>query len=135
MTMLYCRDPSPVETALRKHGGEVDVYRRDTTPASWRFRGNPRIGDLVVVPKGTSIVYVGLNGDKAPDLRGMHGYAPDRVPDMDAILIGNGPAFKPGARPAEARTVDVMPLLCELMGIPAPQGIDGRFNRVRRLLR
>lgn len=135
MTMLYCKDPAPVDAALRKHGEEVEVYRRDSTPASWRFRVNPRIGDLVVVPKGTSIVYVGLNGDKAPDLKGMHGYAPDRVPDMDALLAGSGPSFRVGARVAEARAVDVMPLLCELMGIPAPKGIDGKLSRVRRLLR
>jgi hypothetical protein len=135
MTMLYCKNPSPVEAALRKHSNEVDVFRRDRTPASWRFRGNPRIGGLVVVPKKTSIVYLGLNGDTAPDLKGMHGYAPDRVPEMDAVLIGNGPAFKPGARAAEARTVDVMPLLCALLGIPEPKGIDGRLSRVRPLLK
>ncbi len=135
MTMLYCKDPGPVEAALRKHSGEVDVYRRDATPASWRFRGNPRIGDLVIVPKKTSIVYIGLNGDKAPELKGMHGYAPDRFPEMDAFLVGNGPRFKPGARAAEARTVDVMPLLCALLRIPAPRGIDGRLNQVRPLLK
>ena len=135
MTMLYCKDPGPVEAALRKHSDEVDVYRRDTTPAAWRFRGNPRIGDLVVVPKKTSIVYVGLGGEKAPDLKGMHGYAVDRVPEMGAILIGSGPAFKAGARVAEARAVDVMPLLCELMGIPAPEGIDGQLSGVRQLLK
>jgi hypothetical protein len=78
---------------------------------------------------------VGLNGDKAPDLKGMHGYAPDRVPDMDAVLVGNGPAFKPAARSAEARTVDVMPLLCRLLGIPVPAGIDGELSRVRPLLK
>jgi alkaline phosphatase D len=135
MTMLYCRDPARVEAALLKYRDEIDVYRRDTTPASWRFRGNPRIGDLVVVPKQTSIVYVSLNGEKAPDLKGMHGYAPDRVLSMDAILIGNGPAFRAGAQTADARIVDVMPLLCELLGIPAPEGIDGSLSRVRRLLR
>jgi alkaline phosphatase D len=135
MTMLYCKEPARVEAALRKHADEVDVYRRDSTPPSWRFRGNPRIGDLVIVPKSSSIVYVGLNGDKAPDLKGMHGYAPDRVPDMDAVLIGNGPRFKSGARAAEARTVDVMPLLCALLGIPVPGGIDGELSRVRPLLK
>lgn len=135
MTMLYCREPGRVEAELKKHGGDVDVYRRDSTPEAWRFRGNPRIGDLVIVPKSTSIVYIGLNGDKAPDLKGMHGYAPDRVPEMDAILIGNGPAFKSGARAAEARIVDVMPLLCSLLRIPVPSGIDGRLSRVRPLLR
>jgi alkaline phosphatase D len=135
MTMLYCKDPGPVEAALRKHSDEVDVYRRNTTPASWRFRGNPRIGDLVVVPKRTSIVYVGLGGEKAPDLKGMHGYAADRVPEVGAILIGSGPAFKAGARLAETRSVDVMPLLCELMGIPAPKGIDGRLNEIKKLLK
>lgn len=135
MTMLYCKEPGKVESALLGHKDEIDVYRRDSTPASWRFRGNPRIGDLVVVPKRSSIVFAGLGGEKAPNLKGMHGYAPDRVPEMDAVLIGDGPAFRAGERIGEARTVDVMPLLCALLGVPAPEGIDGSLSRVRRLLK
>jgi hypothetical protein len=65
----------------------------------------------------------------------MHGYDPVANTEMDALLIGVGGPFKAGARVASARNVDVAPLILKLIGVAAPKGIDGDFNRVRGLLK
>lgn len=139
MTMLYCDDAERVYTELKKKESGWRVYRRDETPAHLHYRRNPRIGDLVILPDRPMLVEVILRTDTGtkplPDLKGMHGYDPESNPEMDGLLIGTGPAFKWGARVKSARNVDVAPLVLHLMGLKAPEGLDGRLSRVSGLLR
>lgn len=139
MTMLYCDDPERVRAELVKNAPEVEVYRRREVPAHLHYRDNPRIGDLVLLPRRPVIVEVVPPEDKdskvIPALRGMHGYDPGKHRDMRGILIGVGPAFHAGAVGPAARTVDVFPLLCRLLGLPAPAGLDGELTRLQPLLR
>lgn len=139
MTMLYCDDPERVRAELKKNAPEVDVYRRAELPAHLHYRDNPRIGDLVLVPKKPLIIEVVPPGDKdskvIPALKGMHGYDPEKYRDMRGILIGTGPAFRAGYTAPPAQTVDVFPLLCRLLGLKAPAGLDGALSRVQPLLR
>ncbi|MBI4893981.1 MAG: hypothetical protein HY821_25410 [Acidobacteria bacterium] len=64
----------------------------------------------------------------------MHGYDPQKFPQMRGILIGTGPAFRRGVSLPSAQTVDVYALLCRLLGLKSPAGLDADFNRVRGLL-
>ena len=53
--------------------------------------------------------------------RGVHGFLPTRE-DMAAILIGRGPRLPKAAQWPSMRSIDVAPLICELLGIaPPPQ--------------
>lgn len=70
-----------------------------------------------------------------PQLKGMHGYDPEKNRDMRGILIGLGPAFQVGKTAPAARTVDVFPLLCELLGLKPPSPLDGDLSRVQPLFR
>ncbi len=139
MTMLYCDDPERVRAELLKNAPEVEVWRRNQTPEHLHYRDNPRIGDLVVVPKTPSIIYVVPPGDPdakpVPDLKGMHGYDPRRYRAMSGILLGIGPAFKTGAVTPAARTVDVFALVCRLMGLSMPPGVDAEIRGVAPLLK
>jgi len=139
MTMLYCADPERVRAELVKNAPDVMVWRRAEVPEHLHYRDNPRIGDLVIVPRSPSIVYAVPPGDPdakpVPALKGMHGYDPDKYPEMRGILIGSGPAFRIGATVPPARTVDVFALLCRLLEIQPPSGIDADFSRVRPLLK
>lgn len=138
MTMLYCQDPERVRAELLKNAPEVNVWRRAETPEHLHYRGNPRIGDLVITPKRPWIVFVTPPGDAdakpVPALKGMHGYDPRQYPEMRGILIGAGPAFRRGAVIAPARNVDVYVLLARLLGLKPPGGLDADFGRVRGLL-
>lgn len=138
MTMLYCEDPERVRAELLKNAPEVEVYRRAEVPAHLHYRDNPRIGDLVVLPKTPIIIEIVPPGDTdskvVPQLKGMHGYDPEKYRDMRGILIGVGPAFQTGKTAPAARTVDVFPLLCRLLGLTPPKQLDGDLSRVKPLL-
>jgi len=44
----------------------------------------------------------------------------------DGILIGKGPDIEPG--PVEgAGLIDIMPTMCQLLGLPIPEDVDGRI--------
>ncbi len=138
MTMLYCDDAERVYAELKPKETGWRVYRRNETPAHLKYRDNPRIGDLVILPDRPMIVQVLPAGDGStavPHLKGMHGYDPLANTEMDALLIGVGGPFKAGARVAAARNVDVAPLILKLVGVAAPKGIDGDLSRVRGLLK
>jgi alkaline phosphatase D len=138
MTQLYCDDPARVYSELKPKEKGWKVYRKAEIPAHLNYRDNPRIGDLVILPDRPLIVQVLPAGDGStalPHLKGMHGYDPVANSEMDALLIGVGGPFKPGARVPAAHNVDVAPLILHLMGVAAPKGIDGDFSRVRGLLR
>ena len=139
MTMLYCDDPERVRAELLNNAPEVKVWRRAETPEHLQYRDNPRIGDLVVVPKTPSIVFVVPPGDAeatpVPELKGMHGYDPRRYRAMSGILIGAGPAFKKGVVAPPAKTVDVFALVCRLMAMTMPPGVDAEIRRVAPLLK
>ena len=44
---------------------------------------------------------------------------------MGAILYAWGDGVRVGAGLEEARAVDLFPSLCQLMGLPVPEGLDG----------
>ena len=138
MTMLYCEDPERVRLELELHAPEVNVWRRAEVPEHLHYRDNPRIGDLVVTPKRPWIVYVTPPGDTdakpVPELKGMHGYDPQRYSEMRGILTGVGPAFRRGVLIPPARNVDVYVLLAHLLELKTPGGLDADFGRVRGLL-
>lgn len=139
MTMLYCDEPERVRAELLKSAPEVELWRRNETPEHLHYRDNPRIGDLIVVPRTPSIVFIVPPGDAdakpVPDLKGMHGYDPRRYREMAGILIGSGPAFRRGVTAPPARTVDVFVLVCRLLGLQMPPGVDGEPRRVNQLLK
>jgi hypothetical protein len=54
---------------------------------------------------------------------------------MRAVFIANGPGFARGKTLASFDNVAVAPLLRDLVGLPAKQGLDGsslRFHNVRK---
>jgi hypothetical protein len=57
--------------------------------------------------------------------RGVHGFLPSRE-DMAAILIGRGPRLPKSAKWPRLRSIDVAPLICELLGIAPPPQSRGR---------
>jgi alkaline phosphatase D len=143
MTMVYCDEARKREEVYRalkaRRTAEWQVYRRHQTPAHLKYRRSPRIGDLVIIPRAPYMVQVLPPGDAEAKpvprhLKGMHGYDP-RWPEMHALLIGSGPAFRAGARLGRASTADVYLLLCNLLGMKPAAGLDATERIVRALRR
>lgn len=60
--------------------------------------------------------------------RGVHGFLPTRE-DMQAICILSGPGVAPGTNWPRIRSVDIAPLVADLLGIAPPKGAQGRSPR------
>lgn len=114
---------------------QVRVYGPDDRPAQLHYRDNARIPPiLLVMEDGWSIE----SRASWPVLRakfgkGNHGWEP-ATPNMGALFIAHGPAFRRGAKLAEAQNTDVYNLLCAVLALtPAPN--DGTDALVRAALR
>lgn len=94
---------------------------------------NPRFGDVVVVaPVGTAIVRKGLRGKVEAllarvghGMAGSHGHRPDH-PLMSGIFVAFGAGVRRGAQLGPVRAIDVAPTLLALLGVPAPDWMEGR---------
>ncbi len=93
------------------------AYLREALPEHLHARGNPRLGDVLVMPTGLGMV------QRAPDDRppaGMHGWDPT-LPEMHGIFLAAGPGITAGTVLPAVNAVDVYPLLAHLLGLtPAP---------------
>jgi predicted AlkP superfamily pyrophosphatase or phosphodiesterase len=123
---LYCPDERACAAAAAILGGieGMELFPMGGLPASWRYLSPARVGDLVAIaPAGSYFADGELEG--RPAAKGMHGYPPE-VPEMRGIFYAWGAGIRRGARREVVHAVDVVPLICRLLGIDPPTGIDGR---------
>ena len=114
---------------------QLHVYLRDETPERLHYRGNPRIPDVVLMCDDHWNVESKAGWPKrAPTYNAAsHGWDP-ATPNMGALFIANGPAFRQHVEIPDVDNVDVYNLLCAALGIkPAPN--DGSDALVKAALR
>lgn len=118
------------EAALLKPRPHLRCWRKGEIPARFHYGRNPRVPPIFCLPDtGWEIITKAWVRARAAPKGGNHGFDP-YAPEMRAIFIGSGPAFRPGARLADFDNVDVYPLLARLMGVkPLPN--DGDLREVR----
>jgi predicted AlkP superfamily pyrophosphatase or phosphodiesterase len=121
-----------VYEALGERLENARVYLRDETPERWRYRHNPRIGDLVVA---ADLGWIIRSRNSQPWTGGgMHGWDPYLRP-MHGIFLAMGPRIPAGETMAAFENVHVYPLVARLLDLrPAPR-IDGREEVLIPLLR
>lgn len=111
-----------VERALLRPRPHMACWRKDGIPMRFHYGRNPR------VPSYLCLADVGWTLAKTAPTKagtgGAHGYD-NAAPEMRALFIGSGPAFRAGVRIEPFDNVAVAPLLRELIGLPPGQGIDG----------
>ena len=56
---------------------------------------------------------------------GEHGFSPS-YRDMWGIFYAKGPQIKTGFQIEAFQNIHIYPLLCQLLGLPIPDGIDGK---------
>ena len=91
------------------------AYLREELPDHLHASGNPRLGDLLVVPTGLGMVQ--LAADNRPPA-GMHGWDPT-LPEMHGIFLAAGPGIAAGVTLPAVEAVDVYPLVAHLLGLTA----------------
>ena len=118
------------KTLLGKHE-YMECWRKSEIPARLEFGSNRRVPAVFCLAEpGWQIV-----ANEKAKLRssgGAHGYD-NLAPDMAALFIANGPAFRAGAQIAELQNVDVYPLLMRVAGVPALPS-RGKLQATRSLL-
>jgi len=116
--------------ALQERLENASVYLRDETPAHWRYRHNPRIGDVLVV---ADLGWLVRTQARPSTPRGMHGWDP-RAPEMRGIFVAAGPALRSGATVDAFELIHLHPLVAHLLRIEPAGDIDGRLDAVSQLL-
>ncbi len=118
-------DIQPTYDALKKEGGDFDVYLRENLPehlhSSKSDDWHNRIGDIVLLPHWPKLF--NLYNRKLD--KGQHGYDPAVVKDVHAIFYAWGPAFKPHTEIAPFPNVDIYPLVTQILGLTYTDKIDG----------
>lgn len=112
----------------------MHCWRKSQVPARLRYGTNPRIPALLCLAEdGWIITSHALEAKRTRFSLGEHGYDNDD-PDMSALFLAEGPAFRRGIEMPRFDNVDVYPLLMHLLGLQ-PQPNDGDFSVVAPMLR
>ncbi|MFN3199138.1 MAG: ectonucleotide pyrophosphatase/phosphodiesterase [Bradymonadia bacterium] len=117
---VYLKRPEDLATAETAASGleHVTVHRRGAVPKALRYDHPDRTGDLVLVaPFGHRFSHKPLPGH--------HGHHPDH-PEMSAIFFAWGHGVARGAEVPLAKSLDLFPTACALMGLQPPAEVEGK---------
>lgn len=120
-----------LEEALIRPHDHMACWNKRNIPARYSYGTNPRIPEyLCLADMGWQIFASRREEEK---IGGNHGFDPFS-PEMAAIFIANGPAFRRGERIDTFNNVDINPLMRALLGLPQDVTFDGQFGTVREAL-
>ena len=119
-------------TALRRPQPHMTCWRKEAIPARFHYGTNPRIPPfLCLAETGWTIA---ATASTRAQTGGQHGYD-NASPEMRALFIAEGPGFVAGRKLPSFDNVDIAPLLRDLIGLPAGQGLDGSDAPFRNVLK
>ena len=116
-----------VEQALLPRHDHFKCWKKDRTPAKYHYGKNARIPVILcLADEGWMVSTAAAEAKRARPLLGEHGYDIDD-PQMQALFVGRGPAFKQHLLVPEFDNVNVYALLARLLRLdPLPN--DGRAS-------
>jgi len=135
---VYFLDSSKIDEVFNGLSNQefIKVYKKGEFPEHWNYNDkSDRIGDLIITTAKNNKVLSTRNwspGDS--DYIGVHGYDPI-IEDMHGIFYAKGPALKNGIRTASFENIHVYPLICQILGIPIPEDIDGTIEKLSSILK
>ena len=123
-----------VERAVLTPHDHMRCWRKSEVPARLHYGTNPRIPPLLCLADDGWLIFTQefMNRPNRHISSGEHGYDNDD-PNMRALFVAHGPAFKRGLTVPEFDNVDVYPLLAHLLGVK-PQPNDGDYAVVKPML-
>lgn len=135
---VVVKNPAEVKSVykeLKKNKtADYDVFLDKRFPKKLHFspkndRYN-RIGQILLVPKAPRIF---LERGKKTSL-GKHGYSPFEVPEMKAVFISSGPAFKQNKKIGEFQNVNIYPIVADILNLKVTEPIDGTQKVAKEIL-
>ena len=129
MNALPGHEAEVAASLLRPHD-HVQCWRKSDIPARLRYGTNPRVPDFYCLAETGWLI-------ARPDVEihpgGAHGYD-NAAPEMRAMFVAAGPAFRAGVRLEAFDNVDIYPLLARLIGA-TPRPSDGTIAPLEPALR
>lgn len=134
---LITPKPGLLDTVYdRLHGANphLQVYHKADVPARFHYDSGSRITPLVLIAdEGWMITTHARENARPLTLRGDHGYD-NQLPDMGALFVAMGPAFRRGVTVQPFQNIHVYDLMCSILGLtPAPN--DGSVDSTRAMRR
>ncbi|MBU1378150.1 MAG: ectonucleotide pyrophosphatase/phosphodiesterase [Alphaproteobacteria bacterium] len=120
-----------VAGALMTPRAHLQCWAKADIPARFHYGRNPRVAPYLCLPDTGWRITTRDDKPSKPE-RGAHGYD-NFSPDMAAIFIAQGPAFRRGVIVPTFDNVSVYPLLARLIGVP-PAPNDGHLRDVAAAL-
>jgi len=130
-------DRARVYNQLKKASSQFMVYRLKDVPAGLHLNQNARAGDPVIVATGPYALraHAPAEGQNdRPPTAGMHGFDPQKVPEMKASFFAAGPDLLEGKTVAPFDNVNLYPWMAHLLGLKAPKS-DGSLSILSGTLR
>jgi predicted AlkP superfamily pyrophosphatase or phosphodiesterase len=110
------------------------AYLRAEIPDRLRYRGDPRIGDVVAIMQEHYMLALPRPGARPrASSFGMHGWDP-ALESMHGIFVASGPGIAGGARIPRFENVHIYPWLVHLLGLRPAAPLDGDAERLRALI-
>ena len=128
-------DFAAIEARMERPHPHMQCWDKTRVPARLDYGHNPRVPQLLCLADvGWRITTAEwLASHKGHISVGEHGYD-NAAPQMRALFVAHGPAFRDGATVAPFPNVDVYPLMVHLLGLP-PQPSDGNYGAVEGMLK
>jgi len=134
---LFFDEEDPVRAAVIRdeinrgwrHGR---AWLPEETPESWHVTAGSRFPDVIVQP----YLHYGVvsSRDELPKMnRGDHGWGPENK-DMHGIFIAAGARLPQGKSIDTVNSVDIYPLMMEILGLPMIEPIDSNSSTLIDLL-
>jgi len=135
---LYAHDKKDIAAqyaALKKEKPDGwNIYLPDETPAHWHYTSGDdrfgRMGDILLAAQHPRMLFT--HSHKL--LPGEHGFD-NILSDMGATFYAWGPAFRKGIKIAPFENVNVYPLVARVLGLTLPEGIDGRVEVLKGVMK
>ena len=112
---------------LRRQPAALTVYTRDSLPPRWNLAHPTRVGDIVILAKpghafSTRLPLAIYPSEKVGEQGGVHGYAPEESPDMNAFcVIWRYPNRLKRRELGKVRAEQMHPTVARLLNVkPAP---------------
>lgn len=125
--------PGMEDDVIRNLSGvpHLHVYRKDDIPSRWHYKNHRRILPILVVADEGWMIVKGPQEYTNPE-KGAHGYD-NELPSMKPIFFARGPNIRKGYKTQPFNSVDIYPLVCNLLGIqPAPN--NGSLDIVKSFI-
>jgi len=117
---------------VNSHWSFGRAYTPADAPVQWHVDNNPRFPDVILMPEPGFTVL--STAEKASGINvGDHGWAPG-APAMHGFFVASGPNIKPGISLDSVNAVDIYPLMLSILGLDAPQQMDGDPGKLAGIL-